>query len=62
MIVNAGAVEVVHQIKYMGIVLDDKLTFDMYVNSLCKQTHQRMYFHWMLSDFNVDYTFMRMFY
>lgn len=57
--INDHAVEIVHQFKYFGTVIDEKLTFEAHV---CKKAHQRMYFLWKLCGFNVDSTFMNMFY
>ena len=38
------------------------MTFEVHVDTLCKKAHQRMYFYRKLRGFNVDTTFMRMFY
>lgn len=59
---NSQSVEVVHQYKYLGTIIDDKLTFEHQVDALCTKAHQRMYFYRKLRNFRVDSTFMRMFY
>ena len=56
------AIEVVKQYKYLGITIDDKLTFEQHVDHICKKSQQRMFFYRKLRNFNVDKTFMRMFY
>ncbi|XP_065811084.1 interleukin-10-like [Labrus bergylta] len=35
------AVEVVHQCKYLGTIIDDKLTFELQTEAVCKKAHQR---------------------
>ena len=50
------------QHKYLGSILDDRLTLEDHVDTLCKKAHQRMYFYPKLCDFNVDTTLMRRFY
>lgn len=38
------------------------MTFEVHVDSLCKKAHEQMYFYRKLCGFNVDSTFMRLFY
>jgi len=33
---------VINQYKYLGTVIDDKLTIEAHVNSLCNKAHQRI--------------------
>lgn len=61
-VINGQAVEVVQQYKYLGTIIDDKLTFEPNTDAVCAKAHQRMYFYRKLRSFNVDPTFMRMFY
>ena len=61
-IINDQAVEVVKQYKYLGTIIDNKLTFEPQVDAVCLKAHQRMYFYRKLRNFNVDRTFMKMFY
>ncbi len=56
------AVELVHNYKYLGTNIDDKLSFEFHVDAVCKKAHQCMYFHRKLQGFNVASTFMKMFY
>lgn len=56
------AVELVNNYKYLGTYVDDKLTFETQVDAVCKKAHQRMYFYRKLCNFNVDSTFMQIFY
>lgn len=60
--INGNAIEVVHQFKYLGTVIDDKLTFEAQVDTVCRKAHQRLYFLRKLGGFNVDNSFMKMFY
>ena len=61
-IINDQAVEVVQQYKYLGTIIDNKLTFEPQVDAVCSKAHQRMFFYRKLRNFNVDKTFMKMFY
>ena len=61
-VLNNQVVEVVNQYKYLGILVDNKLTFEPQVDAVCKKVHQRMYFYRKLRNFYVDNTFMQMFY
>ncbi|KAI5086940.1 gastrula zinc finger protein XlCGF28.1-like, partial [Silurus meridionalis] len=61
-VINDHAVEIVHHFKYLGTIIDEKLTFGAHVDAVCKKAHQRMYFLRKLYGFNVDSTFMKMFY
>lgn len=59
-LINDQTIEVVKQYKYLGIIIDDKLTFEPQVDAICKKSHQRMFFYRKLCNFNADKTFMRM--
>lgn len=61
-VMDNQAVELVQQYKYLGTVVDNKLCFEPHVDAVCKKAHQRMHFYRKLRSFNVDTTFMRMFY
>lgn len=39
-----------------------QLCFEPHVDAVCKKAHQRMYFYWKLCGFNVNITFLKMFY
>ena len=53
-LINDQAVEIVQQYKYLGMVIDNKLTFEPQVDAICKKANQRMYFYRKLRNFNVD--------
>ena len=57
-VLNNQVVEVVNQYKYLGILVDNKLTFETQVDAVCKKVHQRMYFYRKLRNFSVDNTFI----
>ncbi len=61
-LIDGQAVEVVHQYKYLGTIIDDELTFDANTDAVCAKAHQRMYFYRKLRNFNVDSRFMKIFY
>ena len=61
-LMNDQSVEVVQQYKYLETVIDNKLSFEPHDDAVCKKAHQRMYFYRKLRSFNVDTTFMKMFY
>lgn len=54
--------EAVEEYKYLGIVMDNKLTFESQTDVVCRKAHQRMHFLRKLRYFNVDCLFMKMFY
>lgn len=60
--INDQPVEQVEQYKYLGTVIDNKLSFEPQVDAVCKKAHQRMHFYRKLRNFNVDHSFMKMFY
>ena len=60
--INGLAVEIVKNDKYFGTVIDKRLTFEHQIDQVCKKAHQRMYLYRKLRHFNVDSTFMKMFY
>ncbi len=43
-VINDHVVEAVHQFKYLGNVIDEKLTFEAHVDDLCKKAHQCMFY------------------
>ena len=61
-LINGSAVERVSEYKYLGTVLDDKLSFDANTDHICKKANQRLFFLRKLRGFQVDRTLMRMFY
>ena len=61
-LINSQAVDQVENYKYLGMVIDNKLRFESQVDAVCKKAHQLMYFYRKLRNFNLDTTFMKMFY
>ena len=61
-IINDEVVEVVNEYKYLGTIIDDKLTGETNVARICKKANQRMYFLRKLRDINMDKTIMNLFY
>ena len=60
--INDQAVESVQQYKYLGTVIDDRLSFEHQIDAVCKKANQRMYFLRKLRNINMDSKFMEMFY
>lgn len=60
--INDQDVEMVQQHKYLGTVIDDRLSFEPQVDAVCKKANQFMYRYCKLRNFNVDIWFMKMFY
>ena len=60
--IDNQVVENVTEYKYLGIVIDDKLSFQPQVNALCKKANQRLYFLRKLRSFDVGKSFMKTFY
>ncbi len=60
--INGVCIESVEQYKYLGTVLDNKLSFSPNTEVLCKRGQQRLYCLRKLRSFNVGKTLMCMFY
>ncbi|XDV11492.1 hypothetical protein PO909_000423 [Leuciscus waleckii] len=60
--IKGHQVEVVTQYKYLGTVFDDKLQFEANTDIIRGKALQRMYFLRKLRTFNMDVSFMKMFY
>ena len=52
--INHETVEQVESFKYLGIVLDKKISFSLHVDSVCKKANQRLYLLRKLKSFDVD--------
>ena len=61
-LVNGEAVEIVDSHKYLGIIIDDELTFDNNTNMLIEKSQQRLFCLRKLAKFQVDRSLMTMFY
>lgn len=60
--INDESVEVVHEYKYLGTIIDDKLCGAAKVERICKKAGQRMYFLRKLNTLKVDTTVKTQFY
>lgn len=60
--INGAGIQSVEQYRYLGTVLDCKLTFFANTDALCKKGQQRLYCLRKLRSFNVVKTLMCMFY
>ncbi|KAK7901264.1 hypothetical protein WMY93_018033 [Mugilogobius chulae] len=43
-LIDGQVVEVVQEYKYLGVMMDNKLTFESQVDAICSKAHQRMHF------------------
>lgn len=60
--INGQDIEIVQQYKYLGSIIDDKLSFNSNTDMLCKKGQQRLYCLRKLARFQVDKSLMTMFY
>ena len=60
--INNEMVEVTQAYRYLGITLDNKLSWNEHVNSVVKKANQRLYFLRKLRSFEVDPNIMITFY
>ncbi len=60
--INGQEIEVVTEYKYLGSIIDDKLSFESNTSLLCKKGQQRLYCLRKLAKFNVDKTLLTLFY
>ena len=61
-VLKGGKVERVSSYKYLGIVIDDKLSWHVYIDSLIKRLNTRMYCLRKLNFFKVDVKILALFY
>ncbi|KAF7648010.1 hypothetical protein LDENG_00163040, partial [Lucifuga dentata] len=61
-VIKGQSVEVVSQYKYLGTVLDEELSFEANTDAVRGKALQRLYFLRKLCSFNVDMSFIKMFY
>ena len=61
-VLKGSDVERVSSYKYLGIVIDDKLSWHVYIDSLIKRLNTRMYCLRKLNYFNVDVKILALFY
>ena len=60
--IRGQAIQTVTEYKYLGVVLDDKLKWDKWTDSIYKKGQQRIYFLKKLASFNVNHTMLKVFY
>ena len=61
-ILKGQPVERVSQYKYLGVTLDDKLTWKPNTNALIKKTNSRLFFLRKLRSFDLDKSLLKVFY
>lgn len=61
-LINGEQIQLVTHYKYLGIVLDHKLKWDVWTDFLSKKIQQRLYFFKKLMSFNVHSGLLLMFY
>ena len=61
-VIKGEVVEKVEQYKYLGIIIDDKLTWKPNTDAIVKKLHSRLYFLRKLRSFNVRQEILQMFY
>jgi hypothetical protein len=61
-IIKGEVVEKVEQYKYLGIIIDNKLTWKPNTDAIVKKLHSRLYFLRKLRSFNVRQEILQMFY
>ena len=62
LVIEGVIVEKVNEYKYLGTVLDNKLTFESNTNCIVKKCHQRMFCMFRLRSFGVSPKTLQMFY
>ena len=60
--IHGDVIEQVHEYKYLGTVIDDKLSWKDNCLSIQKKTNQRMFFLRKLKKFHIDRTILTLFY
>lgn len=61
-VIDGREVEVVESYKYLGTIIDNKLTFESNTNTIYKKSQQRQFCLRKLSKFQADSSLMTMFY
>lgn len=62
MIIDVKEVEIVESYNYLGIIIDNKLTFELNTDMLSKKSQQRLFCLRKLAKFQVDRSLMTLFY
>lgn len=55
-------IELLENYKYLGVIIDNKLCFEPWIDNLTKKVQQRMYFLRKMNTFNVSSEMMTLFY
>jgi len=61
-LINGEEIEMVSEYKYLGVIIDHKLSWEQCADAVFKKGQQRLYFLRKLNYFNVDNKFLTMFY
>jgi hypothetical protein len=61
-VMGSEEVKRVGEYKYLGTIIDEKLSWNQNVDNLCKRARKRIYFLKKLNEFQVDSTIQRLFY
>ncbi|XDV19391.1 hypothetical protein PO909_024874 [Leuciscus waleckii] len=62
MCIKGETVECVQSYKYLGTIIDSKLSFEANCETVCKKGHQRLFFLRKLCKFQIEKTLLSMFY
>ena len=60
--INGNEIEQVKEYKYLGTILDSKLSWKENTDKIYKKGQQRLHLLWKLKHFNIDQTIMMLFY
>ncbi len=60
--IKGQTVESVQSYKYLGTIIDSKLSFEANCEAVCRKGHQRLFFLRKLCIFYIDKTLLIMFY
>ena len=60
--INGSEVDISHSYKYLGTIIDDKLSWSENTNNIFSKCMQRLYFLRLLRSFGIDNTILAMFY
>ena len=61
-VIHGEEIAKISQYKYLGVHLDNKLSWNVHVHSVCSKVHQRLYFLRRLRAFGVDEKILVLFY
>ncbi len=60
--IKGQTVDSVQSYKYLGTIIDSKLSFEANCEAVCRKGHQRLFFLRKLCKFHIDKTLLIMFY